>query len=218
MQSSFTSNAQAAQTCIITTSPSLATANFVTSIHIMLSQAKLAAVASLNKKQVVPLVPDRECLFADGAVHDVLPQGHAYGASAPELMSASRKVKMGLYDDKFKINGCAADMWSAGTVLYEMLTGHRAFNPEFPLENVTPARDQLQWPDTVFEQTELLVILALCFLCSRRFKFDAFWSMPAFASRFCCISGFFASLGHLTSLPQSNCPALHATHSASCFA
>ena len=70
---------------------------------------------------------------------------------------------MGLYDDKYKIHGCAADMWSVGTVLYEMLTGHRAFNPAFPLENIPPALNQSQWPATVLKQTELLVSLALCF-------------------------------------------------------
>ncbi len=98
-------------------------------------------------------------LLVDCAVRDVLPRGHAFGASSPELMSAAIKAKMGILDDNSKINGCAADMWSAGNVLYEMLTNHRAFNPEIPDGNVTAARDHEHWPDVVRELTDFLVSL-----------------------------------------------------------
>lgn len=96
-------------------------------------------------------------LAADRAVRDVVPRGHAFGASSPELMTAAIKVKSGILDEDSRINGCAADMWSAGNVLYEMLTNHRAFNPEMPEGNVTIAPDRKHWPETVREMTENLV-------------------------------------------------------------
>lgn len=81
-------------------------------------------------------------------------------------MAASAKVKLGITDDQCKINGCAADMWSAGTVLHEMLTGPRTFNPVVPYGSVTPAQGRHEWADTVLKLTDSLVSLPSHVLCS----------------------------------------------------
>ena len=140
----------------------------------------LAHLCTKIKSLRVSVAPHSGWLLADGASRDVLPQGHAFGASAPELMAASVKVKAGLPDDTCRINGCAADMWSAGTVLYEMLTGHRAFNPAVPEDNIPPAQGRHEWADTVLKQTNVLVSLASCSPCSCPVKLNQYCEHACF--------------------------------------
>ena len=140
----------------------------------------LAHLCTKLKSLRLSAAPHSGWCFADGASRDVLPQGHAFGASAPELMSASAKVKAGLQDDTCRINGCAADMWSVGTVLYEILTGHRAFNPAVPEDNIPPAQGRHEWAGTVLKQTNALVGLASYFSCSCPVKLNASFAHACF--------------------------------------
>ncbi len=130
--------------------------------------------------------PHSGWLFAEGASHDILPQGHAFGASAPELMAALVKVKAGLLDDTCRINVCAADMWSVGTVLYEMLTSHLAFNPAVPEDNIPPAQGRHEWADTVLKQTNALVSLASCSSRSCSVKLSASFEHCLLLQVCCC--------------------------------
>ena len=148
--------------------------------------------------------PHIEGLPTDCLVRDVLPQGHAFGASAPELMSAAAKVRQGLLDDDLKINGCAADMWSAGTVLYEMLTGHRAFNPTLPEGNIPPAQGRHDWFGTVLRQTKFVVSLALQLMfCQVKYCINAS------STSFCIVS---CLMSHVEALDIAACCALPFPH------
>lgn len=139
-------------------------ASFTTVAQLLMTCVSISLVAA----------PHIEGLPTDCLVRNVLPQGHAFGASAPELMSAAAKVRQGLPDDDLKINGCAADMWSAGTVFYEMLTGHRAFNPTLPEGSIPAAQGRHDWFGTVLRQTKFVVSLALQLMfCQVQYCIDA---------------------------------------------
>ena len=69
--------------------------------------------------------------LVDTRIKDVKPSGMTMQYAAPEVLM-STQVQHGLYGEgqhsqRILINGCAADMWSFGCVLYELLTGCKAF-------------------------------------------------------------------------------------------
>ena len=65
-----------------------------------------------------------------------------------------------------------------------MLTGHRAFNPAVPEDNIPPAQGRHEWADTVLKQTDALVSLASCSSCSCPVKLNA-----SFEHACCCKFG-----------------------------
>ena len=64
---------------------------------------------------------------ADARVADIHPSGTTLAFAAPEVLHAlAVDGKTG--EKACKVNGPAADMWSAGCVLYAMLTGNYPFD------------------------------------------------------------------------------------------
>ena len=84
-------------------------------------------------------------LEVDVDISDVKPAGATCGYAAPEQLRALQLYYQGEGDDDDAfVNGPACDMYAAGVVLYEMLTGELPFEPDDDFE--------VEAPDSVSEE------------------------------------------------------------------
>ena len=92
---------------------------------------------------------------ADPYVMDVIPQGATAAYASPELLESLQMQFVGQDSPSaLQINGSAADWWSSGVVVYEVLTGELPFDgvraydvsSEFMGESVTTSFSLLCQP------------------------------------------------------------------------
>ena len=79
--------------------------------------------------------------YADFQIQSTVPKGQTLSSSAPELLASLQMTRRGVSEASCKISGPAADMWSAATVLNEMLTGHMPFDPTVSHGSMPAAKD-----------------------------------------------------------------------------
>ena len=88
----------------------------------------------------------------DLSITDVKPAGCTVPYAAPEVLKSLQLQVMGAPDGQngVLVNGCAADMWSYGCIMYEMLTGCKPFLPaeeafHLTVPSLVPSQAGDQW-------------------------------------------------------------------------
>lgn len=73
-----------------------------------------------------------QSLVVDVSIKDVVPTGATAPYASPEVLHSLKLQFQGAQNDEegIMINGCLADMWACGCILYQMLTGAKPFLPK----------------------------------------------------------------------------------------